>query len=102
MLDNSITGDVGTGKTGKRLVNRVDFSMKRGVALLSQDAFVDEVNLVNCKQPRQLSELHYCNVLIKLECDGVKSVRCLKDSGAQISLFRKISLKMWMLKLWAL
>jgi len=55
------------------------------VALSSQDAFFDKMDLANCKQPLQLSELQYCNVLMKTEC-GVKSVRCLKDSGAQISL----------------
>jgi len=62
--------------------------MKGGVALLSQYAFVDKMDLANCKQPLQLSELQYCNVLMKTVC-GVKSVRCLKDSGAQISLIQK-------------
>ena len=39
--------------------------MKGGVALSSQDAFVDKMDLANCKQPLQLSELQYCNVLMK-------------------------------------
>ena len=50
------------------------------------------MDLANCKQPLQLSELQYCNVLIKTEC-GVKTVRCLKDSGAQISLIQKDLIK---------
>jgi len=83
------TGDVATDETRTRLVNRVDFSMKGGAALLSQYPFVDKMDLANCKQPLQLSELQYCNVLMKTVC-GVKSVRCLKDSGAQISLIQKV------------
>ena len=71
------------------------------MAFSSQDAFVDKMDLATGKQPLQLSELQYCNVLMKTQC-GVKTVRCLKDSGAQISLFRKISLKTWMLKFLAL
>jgi len=81
-LYDSNTGDVAKDETGTRLVNRVDFSLKGGVAFSSQDAFVDKMDLANCKQPLQLSELQYCNVLMKTECGGVKSVRCLKDSGA--------------------
>jgi len=50
------------------------------------------MDLANSKQPLQLSELQYCNVLMKTEC-GVKSVRCLKDSGAQISLIQKDLIK---------
>jgi len=50
-----------------RLVNRIDFSMKGSVAFSSQDAFLDTMDLANCKQPLQLSELQYCNVLIKAE-----------------------------------
>ena len=30
---------------------------------------------------------------MKTECGGVKSVRCLKDSGAQISLIQKDLIK---------
>jgi len=59
--------------------------MKGGLAFSSEDAFVDKMDLANGKQPLQLSDLQYCNVLMKTEC-GVKTVRCLKDSGAQISL----------------
>jgi len=84
-LDDSNAGDVTTDEPEIRLVNRIDFSIEGGVALPSQDAFFDKMDLANCKQPLQLSELQYCNVLMKKEC-GVKSVRCLKDSGAQISL----------------
>jgi len=50
--------------------------MKEGVAFSSQDAFLDKMDLANCKQPLQLSELQYCNVLMKTQC-GVKFVRCL-------------------------
>jgi len=56
-LHNSNTGDVTTGERKTRLVNRVDFSMKGGVALSNQDAFVDKMDLANCKQPLQLTEL---------------------------------------------
>ena len=59
-LDNSNAGDVATDKTETRLVNRVNFSIKGGVALSSQDAFLDKMDLANCKQPSQLSE--YCNI----------------------------------------
>ena len=52
------------------------------MAFTSEDAFVDKMDLTNNKQPLQLSELQYCNVLMKTEC-GAKTVRCLKDSGAQ-------------------
>ena len=50
-----------------KLVNQIDFSIKRGVAFTSQDAFVDKMDLADCKQPLQLSELQYCNVLMKTE-----------------------------------
>ena len=63
------------------------------MALSSQDAFVDKMDLAKCKQPLQLSELQYCNVLMETVCGGVKSVRCLKDSGAQISLIQKDLIK---------
>ena len=66
--------------------------MKGGVAFSSEDAFVDKMDLANGKQPLQLSELQYCNVLMKTEC-GAKTVRCLKDSGAQISLIQKDLIK---------
>jgi len=66
--------------------------MKGGMALSSQDAFLDKMDLANCKQPLQLSELQYCNVLMKTKC-GVKSVRCLKDIGAQISLIQEDLIK---------
>ena len=59
------------------------------MAFSSQDAFLDKMDLANCKQLLQLSKLQNCNVLMKTECGGVKFVRCLKDSGAQISLIRK-------------
>ena len=49
--------------------------------------------LESCKQPLQLSELQYCNVLMKTTCGDVKSVRCLKDSGAQISRIQKDLIK---------
>ena len=49
--------------------------------------------LESCKQPLQLSELQYCNVLMKTTCGDVKSVRCLKDSGAQISRIQKYLIK---------
>jgi len=91
-LDDSNTDDVKTDEARTRLVNKVDFSMKGGVALSSQDAFLDKMDLANCKQLLQLSELQYCNVLIKTEC-SVKSVRCLKDSKAQISLIQKDLIK---------
>jgi len=66
--------------------------MKGGVAFSSEDAFLDKMDLANCKQPLQLLELQYCNVLMKTEC-GVKTVRCLKDSGAQISLIQRDPIK---------
>jgi len=70
-------GHIATDEPEIRLVIRIDFSTKGGVAFSSQDAFVDKIYLANCKQPLQLSELQYCNVLMKTEC-GVKTVRCLK------------------------
>jgi len=91
-LDDSNAGNVATDELAIRLVNKIDFSMKGGVAFLIQDAFLDKMDLANCKQTLQLSELQYCNVLMKTEC-GVKSVRCLKDSGAQISLIQKDLIK---------
>jgi len=80
-------GHIATDDPEIRLVNGIDFSMKGGVAFSSHDAFFDKMDLANSKQPLQLSELQYCNVSIKTEC-GVKTVRCLKDSGAQISLIQ--------------
>ena len=64
------------------------FRCKGAWLFSSQDAFLDKMDLANCKQPLQLSELQYCNVLMKTEC-GVKTVRYLKDSGAQISLIQR-------------
>jgi len=58
-------GHIATDETKTRLVNKVDFSMKEGMAFSSQDAFLDKMDLANCKQPLQLSELQYCNVLMK-------------------------------------
>jgi len=87
-MRDSNAGDIAIDEPEIRLVNKIDFSMKGGVAFSSQDAFLDKMDLVNCKQHLQLSELQYCNVLMKKEC-GVKTVRCLKDSGAQISLIQK-------------
>jgi len=79
-------GHIATDEPEIRLVNRTDFTMKGGVVFSSQDAFLDKMDLANCKQPLQLSELQYCNVLMKKTEYGVKTVRCLKDSEAQISL----------------
>ena len=59
-LDDFNAGDVATDEPEIRLVNRIDFSMKGGVAISSQDAFLDKMDLANCKQPSQLSE--YCNI----------------------------------------
>ena len=73
-------------------MNRIDFSMKGGVAFSSEEAFLDKMDLANCKQPLQLSELQYCYVLMKTKC-GVKTVRCLKDSVAQISLIQRDLIK---------
>jgi len=73
-------------------LNGIDFSVKGGVAFSSEDAFLDKMDLANCKQPLQLSELQYCNVLMKTEC-GVKTVRCLKNGGAQISLIQRDLIK---------
>ena len=46
-----IAGHIATDEPEIRLVNRIDFSIKGGVAFSSQDAFVDKVDLANCKQP---------------------------------------------------
>jgi len=43
-------GHIATDKPEIRLVNRIDFSMKGGVAFSSQDAFLDKMDLANCKQ----------------------------------------------------
>jgi len=45
--------------------------MKGGVALFSQNAFLDKMDVANGKQHLQLSELQYCNVLMKSECDTI-------------------------------
>jgi len=82
-------------------VNQIDFSIKGGVAFTSEDAFVDQMDLANGKQLLQLYELQYCNVLMKTEC-GVNTVRCLKDSGAQISLIQKDLIKNVDAQDWAL
>jgi len=87
-----IAGHIATDEPEIRLVNRIDFSIKGGVAFSSRDAFLDRMDLANCKQSLQLSELQYYNVLTKTEC-GVKNVRCLKDSRAQISLIQKDLIK---------
>ena len=49
-----------------RLVNQIDFSIKGGVTFTSEDAFVDQIDLANGKQHLQLSELQYCNVLMRV------------------------------------
>jgi len=64
-------GHIATDEPEIRLVNRIDVSMKGGVAFSSEDAFVDKMDLTNGKQPLQLSELQYCNVLMKTECGVV-------------------------------
>jgi len=83
---------IATDEPEIRLVNEIDFSMKGRVAFSSEDAFVDKMDLANGKQPLQLSELQHCNILMKTEC-GVKTVRCLKGSGAQISLIQRDLIK---------
>ena len=52
-------GHIATGEPEIRLVNRIDFSMKGGVAFSSQDAFVDKMDLANCKQPLRCQN---CNI----------------------------------------
>ena len=84
--------DIANDEPEIRLVNGIDFSMTEGVAFSSEDAFLNKMDLANCKQPLQLSELQYCNVLMKTQC-GVKTVRCLKDSEAQISLIQRDLIK---------
>ena len=78
-------GHIATDEKEIRLVNRIDISIKAG-------AFLDKMDLANSKQPLELSELQYCNVFMKTEC-GVKTVRFLKDSGAQISLIQRDLIK---------
>jgi len=56
-LDNFNAGDIATDEPEIRLVNRIGFSMKGGVAFSSEDAFLDNTDLANCNQPLQLSEL---------------------------------------------
>jgi len=66
-------GHIATDEPEIRLVNRIDISIKAGVAhRSSQDAFLDKMDLANSKQPLELSELQYCNVFMKTEC-GVKT-----------------------------
>jgi len=54
-------GHIATDEPEIRLVNQIDFSMKGGVAFSSEDAFLDKMDLANCKQPLQLSELQCFN-----------------------------------------
>ena len=59
--DDHNAGHIATDEPGIRLVNGIDFSIKGGVAhRSSQHAFLDKMDLANCKQPSQLSE--YCNI----------------------------------------
>jgi len=84
-MRDSNAGHIATDETKARLVNKVDFSIKRGVALSSQDdAFVHRMDLANCKQPLQLSELQYCNVLMKTEC-GVKTAMFKRQWSSDIA-----------------
>jgi len=45
-LDDSNAGDVATDEPEIRLVNRIDFLMKGGVAFSSQDAFLDKIIII--------------------------------------------------------
>jgi len=58
-LDDSNAGHIATYQPKIRLVNRIDFSMKGGVAFSSQDAFPDKMDLANCKQ---LYSCQNCNI----------------------------------------
>jgi len=44
-------GHIATDEPEIRLVNIIDFSIKGGVPFSSQDAFLDKMDLANCKQP---------------------------------------------------
>jgi len=46
-------GHIATDEPEIRLLNRIDFSLKGGVAFSSQDVFLDKMDLANCKQPLQ-------------------------------------------------
>jgi len=51
-----IAGHIATDEPEIRLVNRIDFSMKGGVAFSSEDAFLDKMDLANC--------CNNCNIII--------------------------------------
>ena len=65
-LHDHNAGHIATDEPEIRFVNRIDFSMKGGVAFSSEDAFVDKTDQANGKQHLQLSELQYCNVLMRV------------------------------------
>jgi len=70
VIHNTKTDNTVTYEPETRLVNRVDFLLERGITLSSQDTSeVDKMDLTNCKQPLKLSELLYCDVVMKTTCD---------------------------------
>ena len=69
-----------------RLINKVDFLSKVNVALQAVPVtrrMMIKLGcwIVTCKAPLQLSDLHYCDVLMKMTDDEAKSIHCLQDSG---------------------
>ena len=94
----AITADVADGPSRATSINKID--------ILSEDAALSTTNATcddgtkhassfesNTKSPLQLSKLHYCDVLMKITDEEVKSIHCLEDSSAEISIIQKDLIK---------
>ena len=81
------------------LINKIDILPKDSVALSTGNASCDDKTkhassfVSNSKAPLQLSELHYCDIWVKTADEGAKSVHCLQDSGAEISIIQRDLIK---------
>ena len=70
-------------------INKIDI-LSENAALTTADAMCDDGTKhsslfeFDIKSPLQLSILHYCDVMIKIKDQEVKSIHCLEDSGAEI------------------
>jgi len=99
--DSATAGTADTVAVPSRttLVNKIDILSKESEALSTGNASCDDKTkhassfMSDSKAPLHLSELHYCDTLVKTADEEAKSVHCLQDSGAEISIIQKDLIK---------
>ena len=92
--DSAAMADVADVPLRATSINKIDI-LSEDAALTTADAMCDggtkhvTSSEPDTKSPLQLLKLHYCDVLMKITDEKVKSIHCLEDSGAEISIIQK-------------